>query len=187
MVVLIDTLRADHLGAYGYDRPTSPNFDALARDSVVFDRTTAQAAWTKPSVASLMTGVFVHKHGVVSSRDALAGPPTPGRGACASAATAPRHFRPIRGSPRSSASIAASTSSRAGARWGPAHQPLQARCAAPTACPHRSTCRVGVLGHERQPQQLRARSAADRRRDRLDRGAGAKRSLLPLRPPDRAA
>jgi arylsulfatase A-like enzyme len=71
VVVLIDTLRADHLGAYGYARPTSPNFDALAHDSVVFDGTTAQAAWTKPSVASLMTGVYVHKHGVVSNRDAL--------------------------------------------------------------------------------------------------------------------
>lgn len=71
VVVLIDTLRADHLGAYGYALPTSPNFDALARDSVVFDGTTAQAAWTKPSVASLMTGVYVHKHGVVASRDAL--------------------------------------------------------------------------------------------------------------------
>jgi arylsulfatase A-like enzyme len=71
MVVLIDTLRADHLGAYGYARPTSPNFDALAVESVLFDRTTAQAAWTKPSIASLMTGVFVHNHGVVSSSDAL--------------------------------------------------------------------------------------------------------------------
>lgn len=77
MVVLIDTLRADHLGAYGYARPTSPTFDALARDSVVFEGTTAQAAWTKPSVASLMTGVYVHKHGVVSNRDALGdGQPT---------------------------------------------------------------------------------------------------------------
>ena len=73
VVVLIDTLRADHLGAYGYARPTSPNFDALARDSVVFEHTMAQAAWTKPSVASLMTGRFVHRHGVVSSRDALGG------------------------------------------------------------------------------------------------------------------
>jgi arylsulfatase A-like enzyme len=71
MVVLIDTLRADHLGAYGYTPPTSPNLDALAHDSTVFARTTAQAAWTKPSIASVMTGVFVHKHGVVSSSDAL--------------------------------------------------------------------------------------------------------------------
>ena len=38
---------------------------------MVLERTTAPAAWTKPSVASLMTGVFVHKHGVISSRDAL--------------------------------------------------------------------------------------------------------------------
>jgi len=71
MVVLIDTLRADHLGAYGYERPTSPNFDALAKDSALFERTNSQAAWTKPSIASLMTGVFVHKHGVVASSDAL--------------------------------------------------------------------------------------------------------------------
>ncbi|MDX2169341.1 MAG: sulfatase [Deltaproteobacteria bacterium] len=71
MVVLIDTLRADHLGAYGYGRPTSPHFDALAQDGVLFERTVAQAAWTKPSVASLLTGRFVKHHGVVSSRDAL--------------------------------------------------------------------------------------------------------------------
>ena len=64
VVVLIDTLRADHLGAYGYDRPTSPNFDALAHEATLFERATAQAPWTKPSVASLMTGAFVHHHGV---------------------------------------------------------------------------------------------------------------------------
>ena len=72
VVVLIDTLRADHLGAYGYDKPTSPHFDALAQEATLFDGVTAQAPWTKPSVASLMTGRFVHHHGVVSSRDALA-------------------------------------------------------------------------------------------------------------------
>jgi len=71
VVVLIDTLRADHLGAYGYDKPTSPNLDRLAAESVVFERTVAQAAWTKPSVASLFTGRFVHRHGVIRSRDAL--------------------------------------------------------------------------------------------------------------------
>ena len=72
MVVLIDTLRADHLGAYGYNRPTSPMFDALAREATLFEGVTAQAPWTKPSVASLMTGRYVHNHGVVSSQDALA-------------------------------------------------------------------------------------------------------------------
>lgn len=71
VVVVIDTLRADHLGAYGYARPTSPHFDALASEGVLFERAVAQAPWTKPSIASLMTGRFPHKHGVVSSRDAL--------------------------------------------------------------------------------------------------------------------
>ncbi len=72
VVVLIDTLRADHLGVYGYERPTSPRIDGIARDSVVFERAIAQAAWTKPSVASLFTGRFVHAHGVIRSRDVLA-------------------------------------------------------------------------------------------------------------------
>lgn len=76
VVVLIDTLRADHLGAYGYQRRTSPSFDRMAADSVVFDRAVSQAAWTKPAVASLMTGSYVHKHGVMSNRDAL-GPELP--------------------------------------------------------------------------------------------------------------
>jgi arylsulfatase A-like enzyme len=74
LLLLIDTLRADHLGAYGYARGTSPTFDRFARESVVFERTVAQAAWTKPSVASLLTSAFVHEHGVVSSRDALGTP-----------------------------------------------------------------------------------------------------------------
>jgi arylsulfatase A-like enzyme len=76
IVILIDTLRADHLGTYGYARPTSPNIDRLAQGSTVFDRAVAQAAWTKPSVTSLLTGSFVHRHGVVESRDAL-GPELP--------------------------------------------------------------------------------------------------------------
>jgi arylsulfatase A-like enzyme len=55
----------------------------------VFDGATAQAAWTKPSVASLMTGVYVHKHGVVSNRDALGGAqPTLAEVACARYQTA---------------------------------------------------------------------------------------------------
>lgn len=71
VVVLIDTLRADHLGAYGYDKATSPVFDRLAAQAALFEGVTAQAPWTKPSVASLMTGRFVHHHGVVTSRDAM--------------------------------------------------------------------------------------------------------------------
>lgn len=71
VVLLVDTLRADHLGTYGYGLPTSRHIDDLARNSVVFERAISQATYTKASVASLMTGTFVHRHGVISARDAL--------------------------------------------------------------------------------------------------------------------
>ena len=62
VIVLIDTLRADHLGVYGYERPTSPNLDAIAAQGVIFENAWAQAPWTRPSVASLMTGLFPSSH-----------------------------------------------------------------------------------------------------------------------------
>ncbi len=71
LLILVDTLRADHLGVYGYDRPTSPRMDGLALQGIRFDRVVAQASWTKPSVASLFTGRYVHDHGVIRSLDAL--------------------------------------------------------------------------------------------------------------------
>ncbi len=55
VVILVDTLRADHLGAYGYARPTSPRFDAFARQAVLFADARAQASCTYPSVNSLLT------------------------------------------------------------------------------------------------------------------------------------
>jgi len=68
LLYVIDTLRADHLGCYGYPRPTSPRIDALARDGVVFTETLAQASWTRPSTASIMTGVDPPVHGAMSIR-----------------------------------------------------------------------------------------------------------------------
>ena len=53
--ILVDTLRADHLGAYGYARDTSPNVDAFARGSVFFRDARSQAACTFPSVNSILT------------------------------------------------------------------------------------------------------------------------------------
>jgi arylsulfatase A-like enzyme len=53
ILVSLDTLRFDHLGHYGYNRPTSPNLDALAAQSVVFERAIAQASSTMPSHRSL--------------------------------------------------------------------------------------------------------------------------------------
>jgi arylsulfatase A-like enzyme len=62
VLVLIDTLRADHLGTYGYERPTSPNIDAFAKDAVVFEQAFSQSSWTKPAMASLLTGHFPSMH-----------------------------------------------------------------------------------------------------------------------------
>ncbi len=64
ILVSIDTLRPDHLGCYGYRRGTSANIDALARDSVLFERTYASSPWTLPSHVSLMTALYGVNHQV---------------------------------------------------------------------------------------------------------------------------
>ncbi len=56
ILISIDALRVDHVGAYGYPRPTTPNIDALARKSVRFERAYAQAPHTSFSAASMLTG-----------------------------------------------------------------------------------------------------------------------------------
>lgn len=63
--LLLDTLRADRLGAYGYERPTSPLIDALASRGVVFERVVSQSSWTKTSMASLWTGTHPIRNGVL--------------------------------------------------------------------------------------------------------------------------
>lgn len=64
VLISIDSLRPDHLGAYGYDRDTSPHLDALARSSVVFERAWSTSTWTLPSHVSLLTGLHPRAHGV---------------------------------------------------------------------------------------------------------------------------
>jgi arylsulfatase A-like enzyme len=71
LFVLIDTLRADHLGAYGHARPTSPALDALARGGIRFAAVQSQSSWTKPSMASLWTGLHPARTGVLRLADAL--------------------------------------------------------------------------------------------------------------------
>ena len=61
LLILVDTLRADHLGVYGYERPTSPVIDKLAGEGVRFERAISQSSWTNPSVVSLMTGRYIAK------------------------------------------------------------------------------------------------------------------------------
>jgi arylsulfatase A-like enzyme len=58
LLIVVDTLRKDHLGCYGYSRNTSPNVDRLARESVRYDRAISQAPWTAPSVGSLLTSQY---------------------------------------------------------------------------------------------------------------------------------
>lgn len=70
LLVLIDTLRPDHLGAYGYARRTSPFIDDLAADGVVFENALSQAPWTLPAVLSLMTSRYPCDLGVPSPSEA---------------------------------------------------------------------------------------------------------------------
>ncbi|HEY7696880.1 MAG TPA: sulfatase [Vicinamibacteria bacterium] len=66
VLVSVDTLRADHLGLYGYERPTSPVLDALARESTVFEQAMSASPWTLPSHATLLTGLYPSRHGLTS-------------------------------------------------------------------------------------------------------------------------
>jgi arylsulfatase A-like enzyme len=71
IIYLVDTLRADHTGVYGYQRPTTPELDAFARDAVVFETAIVHSSWTKPSVASILTSLLPGQHRAVQLRDAL--------------------------------------------------------------------------------------------------------------------
>ena len=73
IIYLVDTLRADRLGCYGYARGISPRIDRFARESVLFEDAVAQSAWTRPAVTSLLTGLDPHHHGVQQRLHALAG------------------------------------------------------------------------------------------------------------------
>jgi arylsulfatase A-like enzyme len=64
LLISVDTLRSDHLGCYGYDRPTSPNIDALARRGVVFDNMVSTSSWTLPVHGSMLTGRYPEFHGL---------------------------------------------------------------------------------------------------------------------------
>ena len=73
LLIVVDSLRADHLGAYGYLRATSPRIDALAGGGVLFTNAFSQAPWTKPSVASLFTSTYMSVHSVVYSKQEING------------------------------------------------------------------------------------------------------------------
>ncbi len=62
LLILIDTLNADHLGCYGYYRETSPTIDSLAASGILFTHCQAQAPWTLPGMTSIYTGLSERSH-----------------------------------------------------------------------------------------------------------------------------
>lgn len=72
ILIVIDTLRADHLGCYGYHRNTSPEMDKLAKEGIIFTDMCAQSSWTKPATASILSGLFPKNHGAHTTEDYLA-------------------------------------------------------------------------------------------------------------------
>lgn len=60
--IIVDTLRADHLGCYGYDYDTTPTIDGLAQGGVLFTQAISQSPWTLPSIASIYTGRLPTSH-----------------------------------------------------------------------------------------------------------------------------
>jgi len=65
IILLVDALRPDHMGCYGYHRDTTPRLDELAAESLVFERAYAQAPLTPTSVASILTGNYPGRHNLV--------------------------------------------------------------------------------------------------------------------------
>jgi arylsulfatase A-like enzyme len=66
VVIVLDTLRADHLSAYGYEKPTSPNIAEIAKHGVLFENAISPSSWTLPSHASLLSGRYSYEHGATN-------------------------------------------------------------------------------------------------------------------------
>jgi arylsulfatase A-like enzyme len=66
LLIVLDTLRAEHLGVYGYPKPTSPFLDGFSEKAYVFERAVSASSWTLPSHATLFTGLFPRSHGAHS-------------------------------------------------------------------------------------------------------------------------
>jgi choline-sulfatase len=62
ILYVLDALRADHLGCYGYGRNITPHIDQLAADGVVFANCFTSTTWTRPVAASILTGVYPTVH-----------------------------------------------------------------------------------------------------------------------------
>lgn len=72
ILISIDSLRADHVGCYGYERDTTPTIDRLAREGVRIENAVSTTSWTLPAHAAMFTGLYDSAHGVVDVRQSLA-------------------------------------------------------------------------------------------------------------------
>src|SRR5262245_23865720 len=72
ILVSIDTLRADHVGTYGYGRDTTPFLDGWAKQAIVFEHAFTPCAWTLVAHMTMLTGLYPDQHGVVKEDLALA-------------------------------------------------------------------------------------------------------------------
>jgi len=71
ILIMVDTLRADHLSCYGYQTIGTPAIDALASDGTRFAHAYAHASWTRPSVATILTSLYPSSHKAVHKSDVL--------------------------------------------------------------------------------------------------------------------
>ena len=62
LLLLIDTLRADHVQCYGYERDITPTLDSLASEGIMWANVQGQAAWTLPAMSSIFTGLTERQH-----------------------------------------------------------------------------------------------------------------------------
>ncbi len=73
LLIIVDTVRADRLGCYGYHRNISPGLDSLATHGIVFEHPIAQASWTRPSIATVLSGLYPSTHRAISKVSMLPG------------------------------------------------------------------------------------------------------------------
>jgi len=71
ILIIVDTLRADHMSCYHYQRLTSPSLDQLAKKGVLFENAISTSSWTLPSHASMLTGLYPNQHRAQRFRDQL--------------------------------------------------------------------------------------------------------------------
>ncbi len=69
VLIMLDTVRADRVGAYGHPEAVSPELDALAAEGVLFEQVLAQCSWTRPSVGSLLTSLYPRSLGIYGERE----------------------------------------------------------------------------------------------------------------------